>query len=406
MPKTCGSRRRPSCPASGHGASFFRDWPQGHRCPGASFFRVWRPSLLGDWRPSSLTIESRVIYTDLSLCQYLPNFLLLTLPDKVGSASLLLERGALVNAADDTQHTALHVAARRSSLDAIDLLVRHHAALDAATYDRQTPLHFAAQSGSLPVIKYLVERGANPNAVTTHHQLPYDLTTSDAMKEFLFSASLRSGDVDPIMLSVAKEGREDKVLYCLKTKPSSIEAVDHFGFTPLLCAAAKGHLGVATLLVEKGADKEATAKYAFKPLSMAIDNGHLSVAAMLIKRGADVNGADEIGSTALHIACKRGNYEAVGTLVERGAAIDAVTFDKTTPLHRAAAAGSLQIVSYLCDLGADIEARDSHGRRPADVASGAQGDEIKTYFSRAVIARKWGLHVESELHASTTGYEN
>lgn len=318
--------------------------------------------------------------------------------NKILAAAALIAKSADVNATDDCQISPLHVASKRGNYEAVDLLVKHKASVGSLTYDRQTPLHCAAQSANLQVVKYLVEHQADPNAADSHHQLAYDLTTSDSIKDYLFAACLRSGNVDPIMLSVAKEGREDKALYCLKSKPSSIEAKDHFGFTPLLCASAKGHLGVANLLVEKGADKEATAKYAFKPLSMAIDNGHLAVATMLIKRGAAVNGADETGNTPLHIACKRGNYESVGTLVERGANINATTFDDTTPLHRASAAGSLQIVMFLCDLGANIEARDCSQRRPADVAAGAQAEEIRTYFNRAVIARKWGLHVDSDMY--------
>jgi len=76
----------------------------------------------------------------------------------------------------------------------------------------------------------------------------------------------------------------------------------HEGYTPLLMAAARGHVDVVRCLLENGADVNARANRDFTPLMMAITNNRVNVAIFLIEHGADVNIQGKDGKTALHYA--------------------------------------------------------------------------------------------------------
>jgi ankyrin repeat protein len=67
--------------------------------------------------------------------------------DMIEAVKLCLDRGADINAADDTGQIALHVAAAQRGDDFIRFLVRSGAALDAADKQGRTPLDVALGAG-------------------------------------------------------------------------------------------------------------------------------------------------------------------------------------------------------------------------------------------------------------------
>ena len=60
---------------------------------------------------------------------------------------LLLDRGEMVDAADNNGHTALHSADFRGQVAVCELLLDHGAKVDAARNESWIPLHFAAGGG-------------------------------------------------------------------------------------------------------------------------------------------------------------------------------------------------------------------------------------------------------------------
>ena len=74
---------------------------------------------------------------------------------------------------------------------------------------------------------------------------------------------------------------------------------------PLHLASRKGHVDVARMLVEHGADVSAQDKYGWTPLHWASTKGQGDVARMLVEHGADVSAQDEYGWTPLHRASDR-----------------------------------------------------------------------------------------------------
>ena len=69
------------------------------------------------------------------------------------------------------------------------------------------------------------------------------------------------------------------------------------------------------------------------PLWIACQNGHVDVARLLLDKGADVNRANKNGWTPLSIACSKGHVDAVRLLLDKkGAEVDRAGEDDKTPL--------------------------------------------------------------------------
>jgi len=75
----------------------------------------------------------------------------------------LLDRGADINAPDDTDWTPLFVAAMSGQLDFARMLLERGASIDASSTADRTPLHTASINGHVEVVRLLLEHGADPN---------------------------------------------------------------------------------------------------------------------------------------------------------------------------------------------------------------------------------------------------
>jgi ankyrin repeat protein len=108
----------------------------------------------------------------------------------------LLDRGANPAVTDRFGETALHRVADLRRADALraarvaTLLIDRGAAVDATNRDAVTPLHQAVRARSLAVAEVLLDRGANPNAADKRGSTPLHRASSS-------SGAGRTAGIDP-----------------------------------------------------------------------------------------------------------------------------------------------------------------------------------------------------------------
>lgn len=168
-----------------------------------------------------------------------------------------------------------------------------------------------------------------------------------------------------IPLLVAAAMGHVKVAALLIENGADVNAKENNGFTPLHRAAAKDHVKVAALLIEKGADVNAKDEIQGNtPLHTAAFDGHLDMATLLIKNGADVNSKSSYGFTPLHRAAAKGLVAVVELLINKDAKVNAKTDIGDTPLHLAAAKGHVKVAALLIGNGANVNAKNNDGFTP------------------------------------------
>ena len=88
--------------------------------------------------------------------------------------------------------------------------------------------------------------------------------------------------------------------------------------------------------------------------------GHVDVAQVLLDHGADANARVGTGAMPLHWASRNGNLKIVQLLLEHGAIVNATDYN-IPPLRLALDSGNLEVVRLLLDHGADVHIRDNEG---------------------------------------------
>jgi ankyrin repeat protein len=122
-------------------------------------------------------------------------------------------------------------------------------------------------------------------------------------------------------------------------------------WTALHLACRRGHVGVACILLDNGADAEARDRHKSTPLHLASGGGHVGVVRVLLDRGTDTAAKDEENITPADLAFLLGQVEVVNVFLELGVS-GAIRTSQWTPLQRALFEGNIEAIRVLIERGA------------------------------------------------------
>lgn len=213
----------------------------------------------------------------------------------VEAVRLLLAAKADPDAGNRYGITPLLHAARVGHTEIARLLLDAGSTPEAAVRRGETPLMAAAGSGNTALVDLLLARGADPNARESEQDqtaLIWAVTEghADVVRQLLAAGADPdlAGRVNPLSDDLPREGGRNYVNWSRR------------GLTPLMIAAREGHLEVARLLVEGGAEINVRNPSGLTPMLLAVANDFTDLAAMLLERGADPDDGSLHEAVQLH----------------------------------------------------------------------------------------------------------
>ncbi len=252
---------------------------------------------------------------------------------------------------ESTFMTPLQAASHSGHTPTISLLIERGARVDDADDQGRTALYLAVNKSHAKAAMYLLEHGADPN--------------------------LGPEGSSPLTVAVSKT-HTDLVKALLRHNANANPSAG----LPLIAAAEKGNTSIAGELLDHGADVNAQDPVTkTTALHAAASNGNIHMVQLLIRRHAKTDTRNQFNETALELAIQ-GEFEPVVTqLVNAGSPIDifaAIGLDDLekvkaeleadadllrasrrglTPLHAAAKQGRLEIAQFLIEKAAPVDAR-------------------------------------------------
>ncbi|XP_010605626.1 60 kDa lysophospholipase isoform X5 [Fukomys damarensis] len=163
----------------------------------------------------------------------------------------------------------------------------------------------------------------------------------NALTPSLALAAAHAGDLEALQELLELLSPEDNDL-CLE---------DLSGQTLLHAAARKGHVGVVTMLLHRGADVNARDQDGLSPLLLAVRGRHRGVIQLLRAAGAHLSPQDleDMGTELCRLA-SRADMEGLRAWSQAGADLEQPGYDGRSALQVAQAAGNLEVAALLQSL--------------------------------------------------------
>ncbi len=279
----------------------------------------------------------------------------------------------LINATDAAGSTLLHHAAGFGTLDTVTLLLERGAAVNAANRRRSTPLHWAIHDEAK--VRLLLARGASINAKQIEGRTPVFL-----------AATLGNGN---------------KILQLLLEKGADPTIATVNGQTPLMAAAARGDVVAMGHLMAKKVDVDTKNGAGETALLLAATNGAPGAVRFLLERGADARVRSKRNETALGNAGTAGVEETVRLLLDHGAEVNVQNIRGFSPLMLAASSDVIPTaaVKLLLAKGANTSYTGDYDETARDLAAKRGDTEVTRLLAGA--AHKQAVPAAAVSHPST-----
>ncbi|CAM9391757.1 unnamed protein product [Scytosiphon promiscuus] len=272
---------------------------------------------------------------------------------RLGVVKVLLHAGASLHDRDDEfGSNSFMWACGGGHSDVVRLMLQQSgskALLLSTNSDMWTATMVACDAGSLDTVRVLVEAGGDLGAFNSEGLTALDIAAD----------------------------RNHLLLVCyLRTEQA-------FSSTQFWAAADSGNAVVmSNLLRSNGHLVAALDKDGRTALLRSCIGGHLEVARILVEAGADVDFQDSSGTSSLSVAVVLGDKALTRYLVQAGGARLAVKNDAGwTPLMQAVAKGDLVMTRYLVDRGAAVNDGVPGGESVLDMARRFSSPELQRYLA-------------------------
>lgn len=270
---------------------------------------------------------------------------------------LIIKCNGVEDIVDDHGRTALHLEARDTELETVELLKLCGMEVNIRDNYGCTPLHYAARRGDLDIVRKLV-------------LLKADITIKDNKGS---TALHYATDTNECTTNTQIEGKcfLDIVKVLVTECNDVINFKDGTGCTALLLAASNGHLDIVELFIKCNADVNIQDNEGCTALCAAATNGHWDTVKYLMEESNEI--IDDDGRTTIHLTVDGGKSQTLKSLVECGQNIDIRDNSGYTALHLAAKKGNSETVKFLIDVGADVTIRDHNGSTALHHAAKMEG---------------------------------
>ena len=366
--------------------------------------------------------------------------------NKYDVLKLLIERGADVNAKNESGDSILTWACRSSMLDLVKILVGHGANVNIRNRDGITPLGEVCDMSRLrlghdedkylEIAKYLINHGADVNVKGKNGDTPllilchnYWTVNLELVKLLInnganVNAENQYGDTP--LKELAKRGNKniDLIKYLI-ANGADINASNSSALTEacidgnldlvkllldsgskinseaLFYACSKCNVDLVKLLIDNGANVNVKDKSGVTPLFVVISSyvnaNKVELIKLLLENGADVNATDDKGRTLLHLACDKDNLDLVKLFIKYGVDVNAKDESGVTPLFsQCQDVGDLEMIKLLVENGADVNVKDVSGYTPLykTFASGYSTSQNSRAYKIAVYLLENGASVK------------
>jgi ankyrin repeat protein len=270
----------------------------------------------------------------------------------------------------------LRQAIEKGDLEAVKRLLPAVSDINRAESSGATLLHYASLDGQKEIVLYLLDQGANVNASVPNYDSPIDLAARNGHTEVARVLAARGALIGRPVAAVACNNVE-RLRQLVKEDPKLLEKTwytwvwseEH---TLLHHAAHHGSVESIAALVALGADPRAQDSDGCTPLMIAAAAGHVEAVRELLKHDDRIDLASKYGWTPLVFAASREREAVVRLLLERGAEYDLLTAVARGDLARVKA-----LVEGRPDLVKEEEARD---QSPLTWAAGHNHPEVLTWL--------------------------